>query len=302
MPKSCGGCGAENLVQAQFCTSCGVRFSSKKRTGGWRQRLGLATEDATVFLREDSPQGEGFSAPAPPPNQAPTRAAGVVLPTGPRGCNVAGVSNYQMGFRGFAPGNITVELRAEPKNRYDKHAVAVHMPNGALVGYLFADYAAEIQTAILHLSAEGPVWTEATVETWDGGLGIRLQLMERDHLYRWTAATPAERAVMPTRDRRITLTGRKEYQEVFAQILGRSTTSRTVDVLLHAVETPSGKYKGQLRIDVLYKGEPIGSLLPTRREQLPELFDKAASNDIPWKAEVMHSSTAHHAEVVFESR
>lgn len=104
MPKSCGGCGAENLVQAQFCTSCGVRFGSKKRTGGWRQRLGLATQDATVFLREDPPQGGGSSAlaPAPAPNQAPNRAAGVVLPTGPRGCNVAGVSNYQMGFRGVA--------------------------------------------------------------------------------------------------------------------------------------------------------------------------------------------------------
>lgn len=304
MPKWCGGCEAENVVQAQFCTSCGVRFSSKQKTGGWRKRLGLETQVAKVFMREEGPTASssgpsGVRSPQPP---VPRASIGVMLPTGPRGCNVAGVSNYQMGFRGFGPGPVVVELRAEPNNRYDKHAVSVHLPNGALIGYLLADYAAEMQTAILHLSAEGPVRTEASIETWDGGLGVRLQVMERDYLYRWTAASPVDRAEMPTRDRRITLTARKNHQEIFARILGRSTTSKIVEVVLHAVETPSGKYKGQLRIDVLYQGQSIGSLLATRREQIPAVFDQVAVGDIAWKAEVFHSSTAHHAKVVFSAK
>lgn len=74
--------------------------------------------------------------------------------------HIVGEASYQPQIKRIAKrgGDFPIELRAEPKNPYDAHAVAV-LVNGVVVGYLARDLAPRWQPAILAAESEGFVVT-----------------------------------------------------------------------------------------------------------------------------------------------
>ena len=203
----------------------------------------------------------------------------VHLPQGPRQCRAAGAHTRQEAFDAYAPGPVVVELRPEPTNTYNRNAVAVYLPGGEHVGYL-ANWILEEYGAVFHqLAAEGQVTAIGFIDDRDGPTEIHFGLMEPTYLGRWSAASAVDRATMPTRDFNMKLAGTKDCLDAIAAALGRCTTQKTVPVRIQAIETPSGKYKGQQRLDFFHQGKKLGHLLPTRQDQIPTVFEAAAAGD-----------------------
>lgn len=227
---------------------------------------------------------------SPPPDARVVR-----LPAGSRQVRVVGVAQRQEAFNGFAPGAVVVRLRPEPTNPYDRHAVAVDLPNGAHVGYLYADLAADYQPHLKALESEGSVVVEGRIEPWDGGLGVHLNLLDPDHLVRWMAATPAQRERGVPRKMEIKLAGGSDCHSAVEAALGAAAESKRVKATVRVVQTGSGKYKGQPRLEFWCGEHLLGWLLPTRQVQMPDLFDRALAGEFDMSVRLERSQKTHRA-------
>lgn len=227
----------------------------------------------------------------------------VRLPRGTVSCHVAGVLARQSVVQTLPLGPVHLELRREPFNVYDRNAVAVHLLDGRQVGYLGAWIAAEHATVIEQLSREGRVTVEGVVERWEKGLGIELNLVETGYLKTWAAAGAAQRDRMPIASYTVKLSGSTDCQAGILAALDGSTGDRRRKAKVVPVEVTSGKYRGWKRLDLYYGGHLLGSLLPTRREKFPALFEAAERGDHHvWVTAHFSSSGVHRIMVTLEGR
>ncbi|WP_373068804.1 HIRAN domain-containing protein [Gemmatimonas sp.] len=221
------------------------------------------------------------------------------VPIGPRGCPIAWTNLNQSAFDGFTVGPVILELRPEPDNKYNSEAIAVYLPNWAKVGYLPNWILDEYAKGFRQLTAEGSVVITGSLHQREGEWDAELSLMEPEYFYRWVAASPENRAAMPTRMFKLKLAGTSECRDVIADALGRSTAQKEVPVTIHSIPTSSGKYKGQPRLDFFHRDRKLGHLLPTRQDQIPDIFQAAADGGMEAAVLIEHSSSSNHRAFFF---
>lgn len=209
-----------------------------------------------------------------------------------------GVRMHQTAFAGYEPGPVMVELRPSPT----AEEVDIYLPSGAKAGFITRWESGPYAVPLRVLAEEGRIVLRSELDTWEEGMGITMPLMEVSYLERWIQASAEERDTMPLRTSIITLAGGKDHADAITRALGKSSQPKSVLAEVRSVPTASGKYKGQPRLVFEVNGEPVGHLLPTRQEQLPDLFAAAAAQPIQLEVDVVPSSNQHKVQITVECR
>lgn len=173
--------------------------------------------------------------------------------------------------------SVTVELRPEPKNEYDKYAVAVIL-NHKRAGYLASP---EIyQPQILRANRMGyRVCAYGHIELIDKAPAVRFRLCRANDLQCWLDLPKPQRQggyVSPRFNDPVWLKRSKDYRDELVA-LHRAVGEKPAPVELSTEETPSGKYKGEPYIVAKSEGIVIGIIPAQYRRDTPHVFEKVES-------------------------
>lgn len=161
-------------------------------------------------------------------------------------------------------------LAREPKNRYDRNAVAVLLPHDGgtvLAGYLPAEVAPSWQPLLQGFERVGriPVCAASVYRAGDA-FQVVLHLSDPQDAT-FLNAEPDGATFLPA-DRQCAVTGEKEHQETLA----RYDRQGPVWATLHGAVVSSGKSAGQRTIEVRIDGAPVGTLTAAQGQRYTELL------------------------------
>ena len=252
----------------------------EERSGAKAERL-EARAKAMALLKQKPVVGTGAS----PAVSVPGGQHDCALPAG-QSQAVVGESHYQPALRAATGGrkagswddHITVkaQLVPEPKNKYDRNAVAV-LVGGRTVGYLPAEVAAEYQPVLLGLLSRGLLGT-CTGAIVGGGskfYGIWLMVAEPGVISFFLDAPDHVQPVAGSSS--VTITGEELHEDTLRMLNVAGASVRHL-ATLHPSVVAKGKYAGSATAEIRIQNQPVGSLTGPMGARFQPLMDTAAES------------------------
>lgn len=251
-----------------------------ERSGAKAERL-KTRANAMALLRQKPIAEAGVS----PALSAPAGQGECVLPAG-QSQAVVGESHYQPALRAATGGRkagswddhivVKAQLIPEPKNKYDRNAVAVRV-GGRTVGYLPAEVAVDYQPVLLGLLRRGLIGTceGAIVGGGSKSYGIWLKVAEPDVISFFLEAPDHVQPVAGSSQ--VTVTGEESYQDILRSLNGPGESVRYL-ATLHPGVVAKGKYAGSATAEIRIENRPVGSLTGPMGARFQPLMDTAAES------------------------